>query len=157
MKKIFLIIGIAGMMILETPVQAQALENQLADNISTVSETESIVPYADWLITNYSLYCSSAKKAVEITGKTSASSSMSKVGFKDIIIERSSDKINWTEEVDVGDKLTTSASTYSLADYSVSVKGGYYYRVRCKHYAKAKGLFGGSQSVENYTDGVWVD
>lgn len=82
---------------------------------------------------------------------------MSKIGFKDIIVQRSSDNINWEDEVDVGDKLTTSASIYSLANYSVSVTGGYYYRVKCTHYAKEKGLLGGSQSVENTSNSVWVN
>lgn len=155
MKKHLLVLSFISAIVMLTPLQAGAADYSKPENQQV--SLENAVPYAAGLITNYSLYCSSATKAVKITGKTSASSSMSKIGFKDIIIERSSDNINWTEEVDVGDKLTTSASTYSLANYSVSVTGGYYYHVKCNHYAKANGLFGGSQSVENYTDGVWVD
>lgn len=158
MKKYLLSLGIAGLICIGTPIQAQASEIKVMNNTcNTVAETVNAVPYADWIITNYSLGCSKAVKAVKITGKTSASSSMSKIGFKDIIVERSSDNINWEDEVDVGDKLTTSASTYSLANYSVSVTGGYYYRVKCKHYAKEKGLFGSSQSVDNTSNSIWID
>lgn len=38
-------------------------ENQTVDNISsTVSETQSIVPYVDWIIINYLLSYSKAKR-----------------------------------------------------------------------------------------------
>lgn len=158
MKKYLLSFCIAGLLCIGTPVQAQAVEFEVAGNDCTmVFETDNVVPYAEWIITNYSLGCSKADKAVKIIGKTSASAEMSKIGFKDIIIQKSSDNINWEKEVDVGDKITTSASTYSLANYSVSVEGGHFYRVKCTHYAKEKGLFGGSQSVENYSNSVWVD
>ncbi|MCM1529775.1 MAG: hypothetical protein NC093_07245 [Alistipes sp.] len=157
MKKSFAAVGIANLLCILTPMQAQAAEIDTADKpYLTVSETSGIMPYAEWLITNHSLSCSAATKAVEITSKTSASSSMAKIGFKNIVIQRSSDKVNWTDEVDVGDKLKSSASTYSLANYSVSVKGGYYYRVKLTHYAKESGLFGSSQSVDVTSNSVWV-
>lgn len=155
MKKHLLVLSVVSVIAMLTPFQAGAADYNKPENQQVA--LENAVPYAAGLITNYSLGCSKADKAVEIIGKTSASSSMSKIGFKDIIVERSSDNINWEDEVDVGDKLTTSASTYSLANYSVSVEGGYYYRVKCKHYAKEKGLFGRSQSVENHSNSVWID
>lgn len=157
MKKYLLSLGIAGLLCIGTPIQAQASEIKVTSSTNMVAETDSAVPYADWIIVSYSLSCSKSEKAVKINAKTFASSSMAKIGCKDIVVERSSDNVNWTKEVNVGDKLTTSTSIYSLANYSVEVEGGYYYRVKCKHYAKEKGLFGSSQSVENYTDGVWVD
>lgn len=158
MKKYLLSLGIAGLLCIGTPIQAQASEIKVTSNTcNAIAETSNAVPYAAWIITNYTLGCSGESKTVKIIGKTSGSSSMAKIGFKDIVVERSSDNVNWEKEVKVGDKLATSASTYSLANYPVEVEGGYYYRVKCKHYAKETGLFGGSQSVENYTDGVWID
>ncbi len=81
---------------------------------------------------------------------------MEDIGFKDIVVQRSSDKINWINEVSVGDKLKKSASSYSLAKHSVSVKGGYYYRVKCTHYAKESGWFADTQSIENTSSYVWI-
>ena len=155
MKKRLLALSVVSVIAMLTPIQTSAADYNEPENQQVV--LENAVPYAAGLITNYALGCSGESKTVKIIGKTSGSSSMAKIGFKDIVVERSSDNVNWEKEVKVGDKLATSASTYSLANYLVEVEGGYYYRVKCKHYAKATGLFGGSQSVENYTDGVWID
>lgn len=155
MKKHLFILSIVSAIVMLTPLQAGAADYNKPENQQV--SLENVVPYAAGLITNYSLFCSSATKAVKITGKTSASTTMAEVGFKNIVVQRSSDKVNWADEVDVGKIVESSSSIGYLSDYLVSVTGGYYYRVKCKHYAKAKGLFGGSQSVENYTDGVWVD
>lgn len=158
MKKYLLSLGIAGLICIGTPIQAQASAIKVTSNTyNMIAETGDAVPYAAWIITNYSLSCSSAKKAVKITGKTSASTTMAEVGFKDIVVQRSSDNVNWVDEVDVGTIVESSSSIGYLSDYFVLVDGGYYYRVKCKHYAKKKGLFGGSQSVENHSNSVWVD
>lgn len=158
MKKYLLSFCIAGLLCIVTPVQVQASEiNVTSNTYNTVAETANAVPYADWIITSYSLSCSKADKAVKINAKTFASAEMKEVGFKDIVVQKSTDNSNWIDEVDVGKKTTTSASMYNLVNYSVSVEGGHFYRVKCTHYAKEKGLFGGSQSVENYSNSVWVD
>lgn len=158
MKKHFLAFGMASVLCFGTAIQAQAAEIDMSDSIcSTTYETESVVPYAEWLITNHSLSCSSAAKAVKITAKTSASSSMAKIGFKDIVIQKSSDNVHWNDSGEnVNDMLKSSASTYSIENYSVSVKGGCYYRVKLTHYAKESGLFGSSQSVDSTSNSVWV-
>lgn len=155
MKKHLLVLSVVSAIAMLTPIQASAADYNKPENQQVV--LENAVPYAAGLITNYALYCSSAKKAVKITGKTSASTTMAEVGFKNIVVQRSSDNENWTDEVDVGKIVEKSSTIGYLSDYTVAVEGGYYYRVKCNHYAKAYGLFGGSQSVENYTDGVWVD
>lgn len=159
MKKSFLALVPAIVLCIGTPIQTQAAEIDTADKpYITVSETNGVEPYAEWIITNHSLSCSAAKKAVKITAKTSASSSMAKIGFKDIVIQKSTDNVHWSNsEEDVDDMLKSSASVYYLSDYSVSVNGGYYYRVKLTHYAKESGFFGGSQSVENTSNSVWVD
>lgn len=83
---------------------------------------------------------------------------MSKIGFKNIVIQKSFDNVHWNDSgEDVDDILKSSASEYYLSDYSVSVSGGYYYRVKFTHYVKGSGWFVGSQSVENTSDSVWVD
>lgn len=159
MKKSFLALVPAIVLCIGTPIQAQAAEIDTADKpYITVSETNGVEPYAEWIITNHSLSCSAAKKAVKITAKTYCSDTMSKIGFKNIVIQKSSDNVHWSDSgEDVDDMLKSSASEYYLSDYSVSVSGGYYYRVKLTHYAKESGLFGGSQSVENTSNSVWVD
>lgn len=82
---------------------------------------------------------------------------MKEIGLKNVVIERSSDNKNWTEEKKIGNLLSESAWSHTLTDYSVSVSGGYYYRVKCTHYAKEKGLFGSSQSVDNVSNSVWIN
>lgn len=158
MKKSFLALVPAIVLCIGTPIQTQAAEIDTADkSYITVSETNGVEPYAEWLITNHSLSCSAAKKAVKITAKTYCSDTMSKVGFKDIVIQKSSDNVHWNDSGEnVDDMLKSSASTYIIENYSVSVKGGYYYRVKLTHYAKESGLFGSSQSVDSTSNSVWV-
>lgn len=62
------------------------------------------------------------------------------------IVER---KVNgsWTR---VTSFTTTKASAYSAtASKTLYVGSGYYYRVRCAHYA-------GSDASSSYTDGLWI-
>lgn len=159
MKKSFLALVPAIVLCIGTPIQTQAAEIDTADKpYITVSETNGVEPYAEWIITNHSLSCSAAKKAVKITATIYCSNTMSKIGFKNIVIQKSSDNVHWSDSSEnVDDILKSSASEYYISDYSVSVKGGYYYRVKLTHYAKESGLFGGSQSVENTSNSVWVD
>ena len=152
MKKSFLALVPAIVLCIGTPIQTQAAE------IDTADKSYITVSYAEWLITNHSLSCSAAKKAVKITAKTYCSDTMSKIGFKNIVIQKSSDNVHWNDSgEDVDDILKSSASEYYLSDYSVSVSGGYYYRVKLTHYAKESGLFGSSQSVVSTSNSVWVD
>lgn len=86
-----------------------------------------------------------------------SNNSMKSIGYKDISIEYSSDNVHWTEEKSIGDLLKSNSSSYYLNNYSVSVNGGYYYRVSLTHYAKESGLFGSSQSVPNTSESVWIE
>lgn len=108
------------------------------------------------LISSCSLSISSGKKHIYITADIKAIESMKSIGYKNISIEYSSDKVNWKKEKSVDD-LLKSGSSYYLNNYSVSVNGGYYYRVSLTNYAKESGLFGSSQSVTNTSNSVWVD
>lgn len=88
---------------------------------------------------------------------TVSNSSMKSIGYTDISIEYSSDNVNWDEEKPLDNLLKSDSSSYYLNNYSVSVKGGYYYRVSLNHYAEKGGLFGSSQSVSNTSNSVWID
>lgn len=109
------------------------------------------------LISYYNLYVSADNGSIMLSGMTRASLSMKSIGYKDISIEYSSDNVHWTEEKTIDDLLKSNSSSYYLNNYSVSVNGGYYYRVSLTHYAKESGLFGSSQSVPNTSESVWID
>ena len=104
-----------------------------------------------------SLSIDSGDKKIYLTGKTQSNDSMKSIGFKNISIEYSSDGTNWREEKPIDDLLKSDSISYYLNSYSVSVKGGYYYRVKLNHYAKESGWFGSSQSVENTSNSIWIN
>lgn len=153
MNKKFLALGVIGILTYSVPtLPVKAISSQ---NMQTVS-TDNQVRTAG-LISYYSLDISAGKKAIVLNGSTRASISMKSIGYKDISIEYSSDGVHWYVEKSVNDLLKSNSSSYNLNDYSVSVVGGYYYRVSLTHYAKESGWFGSSQSVENTSNSVWVD
>lgn len=155
MKFRLLAITTIGVLCFLAPMHIQAAEIETEENV--IEEMEDIQERAAGLITSYSLACSNASRTLYITAKTKASEVMAKVGFTNIVVQRSSDKSNWTTEVTLGDKIKEDASFYSLNNISVSVKGGYYYRVKCTHYAKEDAFFFPStQSVENISSYVWI-
>lgn len=82
---------------------------------------------------------------------------MQTLGYTDITIEYSSDGNNWYQEKYVGNLLISDSSTYYLNNFAVTVKGGYYYRIRLNHYAEESGLFGSSQTIANISNTVWID
>lgn len=144
---------LAGILCLSVPVNVSASENENPQN----SVSDTAVPFAKGLISRYSLSCKGGTKKVYIISDTTASSEMKEIGLKNVVIERSSDNKNWTEEKEIGNLLSESSKIHTLTDYSVSVSGGYYYRISCTHYAKEKGLFGSSQSVNNVSNSVWIN
>lgn len=153
MNKTFLAIGIAGILTYSVPTMpVKAVWEKSTQTISTENQVRTA-----GLISFYNLEVSANRKAIVLNGSTRSSISMKSIGYKDISIERSSDGVNWKEEKPHDDLLKSNSSSYYLNDYSISVNGGYYYRVTLKHYAKESGLFGSSQSVENTSNSVWVD
>lgn len=153
MNKTFLVLGVASVLMYSIPIMpVKAVSSQNMETVSTDNQVRTA-----GLISYYSLDISADKKAIVLNGSTRASASMKSIGYKDISIEYSSDGVNWYVEKSVNDLLKSNSSSYNLNDYSVSVKGGYYYRVSCDHYAKESGWFGSSQSVENTSNSVWVN
>ena len=71
------------------------------------------------LISSCSLSISSGRKQIYIAADIKAIESMKSIGYKDISIEYSSDKVNWKKEKSVDD-LLKSGSSYYLNNYSVS-------------------------------------
>lgn len=151
MNKKALALGIASILIYSVPAMpVKAVSN----TYTSVSDTNQVRTAG--LISNCSLSVLSGNKTLYISGEIEAVGNMKSIGYKDISIQYSSDNVNWTEEKSINDLLKSDSSTYYLNKYSVSVKGGYYYRVKLNHYAKEKGWFGSSQSVENTSNSVWI-
>ncbi len=96
MKNKLLAIGMTGVLCLGFPVKTYGAEIEKAKNAIALSE--SAEPLAAGLITYYSLSCSGSTKKVCITARTKASETMAEVGFTNIVVQRSSDKNNWTRK-----------------------------------------------------------
>lgn len=152
MKKIFLILSLAGIIMYSVPAMpVKAASNVVTSTVSIENQTRT-----KGLISLYSLSVSSNGKTLYINGSTVSNDSMKSIGYKDISVEYSSDGVHWSKEKNIDDLLKSDSTSYYLNNYAVSVKGGYYYRVSCTHYAKEKGLFGSSQSVNNTSNSVWI-
>ncbi len=154
MKNKLLAMGMTGVLCLGFPIKAYGAEIEKGKN--TIALSESAEPFAAGLITDYALSCSGSAKKVCITARTKASETMAEVGFTNIVVQRSSDKNNWTTEVTVRNNIKENTASCYLNNYAVSVKGGYYYRVKCTHYAKENGWFADTQSIENTSSYVWI-
>lgn len=153
MKKKYITAAFLGLLLVGAPVQMNAVS---VDNSYYEQYQRAI-----GLIEKCSVRCSSAGKGLlEVSAKTQVSGKMNEVGFKNIVVQRSSDGKNWQDEVTVGDKTAKNTKYYNLDGYTVNVQGGYYYRVVCVHYANGA-LYGESevftQTAENTASGVWVE
>lgn len=152
MNKKALVFGVVGVLLYSVPsMPVKAISNTYTQTVSTENQIRTA-----GLISNISLSITSGNKKIYLNGKTLSNNSMKSIGYKDISIEYSSDNVNWSEEKPIDDLLKSDSSNYYLNNYSVSVKGGYYYRVKLKHYAKVS-TFGSSQTVENTSNSVWIN
>ena len=61
----------------------------------------------------------------------------------------------WEIEKSISDQLGSNKKLHTM-NYSTTISGGYNYKLTVNHYAKASGLFGGSQSVFNETSYIWI-
>ena len=113
---------------------------------------------ATGLIMTYTLYSTAGVKKIYISATTTGYDTMAKIGFKSIKSQLSSNgSSGWTDEKNLSDQLVTDSMYHHLDQYTVSVAGGYYYRVVLTHYAKEQGwFFPSSQSITNYSNVVWV-
>lgn len=155
MKKLWILFVTSVVICSALPNTASATENTSAS--VSASASENIQPYTEGLIYSHSIDCSAGNKTIYINADVNGSTRMSKIGFKDIKIERSSDKVNWTTEKNIGDNLAEDTDSHEIVNKAVSVQGGYYYRVTLINYAKEKTwLFPTSQSEEDTSGYVWI-
>ena len=154
-KRIFAAI-LSCSLLLTMPMQVNAASPETSV-LNAKPGTEAEIQ-ATGLISYYFLTISGDAKKLYISAHTHGTERLAKLGFKDIVVERSSNGVsNWTEEKDLGNKLKEDAISYTLSNYEVSVTGGYYYRVKLTHYAKEdKLLFPTTQSVQNTSNAIWI-
>lgn len=150
-----LAVVMACMCCLTMPMQVNAAEEETAE--ANAVSTEQVEPLAAELIANWKLEFTNNSRTIYITAKTIATEQMSEIGFTDIKVQRSLDRTNWTTEVTVSDKIIQDATMHSLESYSVTVRGGYYYRVQLNHYAKEDTwLFPDEQSKTSMSSYIWI-
>lgn len=142
-----------GVMLMYAPVQMKAVS---VDN-SVYEQYENAIG----LIEKCSLRCSSNEEGyLELTAKTQVSGKMNEVGFKNIVVQFSSDGENWYDEYTYGDYTGTNTKYHNLNGLRLKVRGGYYYRISCVHYANGR-AYGDdtvrTQTAVNVSSAVWVE
>lgn len=122
---------------------------------TTASDYET----ASGIIEKCSLKCSESDGMLNIYAKTQASGIMDRIGFVNIIIQKSSDMENWSDEKNIGDFLESDRKYYTLS-HTESVQGGFYYRAVCTHFADGVPFRSSSpeiQTADNISKAVWID
>ena len=125
--------------------------------ISTYAVDEPASVYSEQavgLISDCDLSISAGSDLIYVTMTTNSESTMSKIGFTNIKIERSSNRANWTTETNVSDKVLSNSNQHYFEDFPLAVHGGYYYRITLTHYAKD--YSGNIQTESNTSNSVWV-
>ena len=129
MKMKYITAAFLGILLLNSPAQMTV---NAVDN-STYEQYERAIG----LIEKCSIKCTPvADGAIEITAKTQVSGKISEVGFRNVVVQYSSDGQNWSDELSLGDLTNSNARYYSLDSRRVEVKGGGFYRVSVVHYAR---------------------
>ncbi|MGN0665363.1 MAG: hypothetical protein ACI4KF_02420 [Huintestinicola sp.] len=122
-----------------------------------IPNQQGISAYSAGLIYNYGLSITNSEKAIMLTAKTNCNSSMKYLGLKNIVVQKSSNNVTWSDCITLADMLNENSSLYAIYDKQVAtVTGGYYYRITCNHYAKESGLFGSSESISNSSNSVFI-
>ncbi len=114
---------------------------------------------ASGLIEKCSLSCSDSDGMLKIYAKTQASGIMDKIGFVNIIIQKSTDMNNWTNEKSIGDFFESDKKYYTFS-HTETVSGGFYYRIVCTHYAEGIPFRSDSaeiQTASNISKAVWIN
>lgn len=123
---------------------------------STENSTETSSVKTVGLIITHSISVSCTNHELAITSVTRSSEEMKKIGLKNIVIQQSSNGSTWSNYATLNDMLV-NASEHILDGYTVDVTTGYYYRVKCDHYAKEKGLFfPDEESISNTSNSVYI-
>lgn len=156
MKTKFLSVILSGLLL--TSMTPQIYAGAVEENVvATTSIRPSDSVDAVGLIARCTLSCTGGSKTININASVYGNYTLAKIGFKNIRIQRSSDQNNWTTEKTISDQISEDAMQKKLSNYSVSVNGGYYYRVVLDNYAKEDTWwFPKTQTVEATSNSVWI-
>lgn len=156
MKNKILSIMLSGILMTAIPTQINAMAiDEGSVNVLSAQTGDSV--YAAGLISDYAISCTAGTKSVYISAEVSGNKQLAKIGFKNIKVQRSSDKSSWTTEKTVSDQIAEDARYKFLTSYQVSVSGGYYYRVVLDNYAKEDTWwFPTTQTVQSISNSVWI-
>lgn len=149
MKKKMFISGVMAIMISLSPANVFAAEDYPSDETAFNRSISTL-----GLIDDYLNECTVGTKKVHLKLETVGSETMDTIGFKNIVIQRSSNRTSWTNERYVSDQLINGSYIYTIYDLPVWVNGGYYYRAYVEHYAKSYG--GSEETIGDYSNYVWV-
>lgn len=156
MKNKFLSVMLSGLMLASMPIQmyANAVEDDTADTLSTEN---AVSVYAEGLISTHTLSCAGGPKTIYINAEVNASTTMSKIGFKNIRIQRLVNG-DWKTEKTSPDQIAEDAMKKKLERYPESVEGGYYYRIVLDNYAKENTWwFPGTETIESISSNtLWI-
>lgn len=153
--KIFSVI-LSGLLMASLPVQinAKAIEES-SSTVLSVNTGDSVD--AAGLIASYTVSCTAGTKCVYIDAEVYGTQKLAEIGFKNIKVQHSSDKIHWETEKTPPNQIVEDEYTHFLVDYKVTVDGGYYYRVVLDAYAKEDTWwFPTKQTAEGISNVVWV-
>lgn len=143
----------ATMLFAMMPLQVTAAEMS-AEETAIVEEVE---PLSSNLIATYTLSASYGYNTLMVDAAIYAFDEMAKIGLIDIVVQHSSDKINWVDEVEVDDMISKDALYFSINDYGIPVISGYYYRIRVTLYAKEHGwFFPDTHKITVNSNSVWI-
>lgn len=95
-----------------------------------------------------------------ITAKTQATSLMAEVGVSDIVLQRSEDGENWTDEQRFGGSSGRNVRYFTVDGLTAPAETGYYYRVVCTHFARSADIGGSGeqvQTVDNSSRAMWIN
>lgn len=155
MKNKFFSVILSALLLTSMPIQiyANAVEENTANTLST--ENAASV-YSVGLISTCTISCSGGSKTIYITASVYGTATMSKIGFKNIRIQRLVNN-KWETERTAPDQIDEGVMQKNIAKHPESVEGGHYYRVVIDNYAKENTWwFPDTQTVEDTSDAVWI-
>lgn len=149
------VLCVCGMLFANGPAVTAYADETAAPVTGTTDDEET---RSTQLIESNKVWITSGVQKIYINAYTTGNGLMAQIGIKDITIQRSADGTSgWTDALTMSDQIVTNSDEYNLSQYTVSVTGGYYYRVVLTHYAKEQGwLFPNSESIPDTSNVAWA-
>lgn len=156
MKKMNRIISVIITLIFLNQNSVSSMVNAYDNEVTTTENATTIVDVkTTGLINLHSISVKCLNGKLAINAETTSTENMKQIGLKNIVIQYSSNNSNWIDYSTLDDMLV-EGNKHILSDYSVNVSTGYY-RVKCDHYAKEKGIwFPDDETISNTSNSVYI-